>query len=223
MAEKTTSLGVWRPSRQWTTLFSHSPYAPTLWALLFTPEESLMASEHFGSRWPQISAEEVVADHVVGYKSTVGQARERLVARLEPLRQFRQPWRAFSLTRALALALAAIPAEWPLRFDASSATLAQGSRYTELMAAAIGTATGLGISPPSNEQAALRALLEMAHGMNPETPLRPPSVVDSAAPFAAWPTEGQQVDYALLGKPEYCPTSHVEMMTRARRQWEASW
>ena len=39
----------------------------------------------------------------------------------------------------------------------------------------------------------------------------------------AWPPDGALVSYELLGKPVDCPTSHVESMTRARHQWQASW
>ncbi|MBA3530631.1 MAG: hypothetical protein H0T73_01735 [Ardenticatenales bacterium] len=223
MAEKTTSLSVWRPSDQWTSLFSHTPYAPALWALLFTPDETLMASTRFGAEWPALSAEQVVADHIVGYQSTAGRAKERLVARLDPIRSFTESWRAFSLTRALALAIAGLPGEWPLRFDASAVTLAQGSRYADLMAAAVAAAARLGTAPPTNDQEALHLLLEMVHGMNPESPLRAPPLPESRSAFLHWPREGKLVDRALLGAPEYCPTSHVEQMTRARHQWEESW
>jgi hypothetical protein len=223
MAEKTTYLSVWRPSNQWTTLFSHTPYAPGLWALLFTPDETLMASTRFGPQWPELSAEQVVADHVVGYQTTAVRARERLVARLEPIRNFAEAWRVFSLTRALALAIAGLPADWPLRFDASEVTLAQGSRYAELIAAAVAAAGRLGSAPPTSDEEVLQLLLEMIHGMNPESSLRAPSTPEHTAVYLNWPRDGKAVDRALLGTPEYCPTSHVELMTRARHQWETSW
>lgn len=216
-----TTLAVWRPSRQWTILFQHEPYASALWALLFEPGELLMASERFGAEWPHVSAEAVIADHVVGYRTTTGLGRERLVARLDRVRGFPEAWRAFSLTRALALALAAIPAEWPLRLDASNVTLSRGSRYADLLAAAVSAATDLGNSPPNTEGDALRLLLAMAHGMNPETPLLAPLTETFSA--LAWPPDGVLVSYELLGKPVDCPTSHVESMTRARHQWQASW
>lgn len=220
MDDLTTTLAVWRPSRQWTMLFKHEPYAPALWSLLFDPTETLMASTHFAAEWPEISARAVIADHVVGYRTTAGQARERLVARLDPVRTFEEGWRAFSLTRALALSLAAIPADWPLRFDASAVTLARGSRYGDLMAAAISAASDLAAKPPASEDEALRLLLAMAHGMNPETLLVAPAHTVATMP---WPRDGTTVGYELLGTPVDCPTSHVETMTRARRQWESRW
>ncbi len=223
MAELKTVLSVWRPSRQWTILFDHEPYAPALWALLFDPTETLMASTHFGEEWPRRSAEAVQADHVIGYRSSAGQARERLVARLEPLRAFPEAWRAFSLTRALALSLAAIPSEWPLRFDASSVTLHHGGRYTELIAAAVQAAARLASDPPQRDAEAVDVLVAMAHGLNPETLLHPPVAAGGAQAELAWPRDGTVVARALLGRPVDCPTSHVEAMTRARRHWEARW
>ncbi len=223
MDDLTTTLAVWRPSRQWTILFEHDPYAPALWALLFDPSETLKASERFGAEWPRISAESVIADHVVGYRTTAGLGRERLVSRLGPLRAFGEAWRAFSLTSALALSLAAIPADWPLRFDGSKATLRHGARYSDLMGSAIKVAAALGSSPPPSDADALRALVDIAHGMNPETLLRAPDPSATPTLEGAWPKEGTTVSRALLGTPVDCPTSHVEAMTRARRRWEARW
>lgn len=223
MDDLTTTLAVWRPSRQWTILFEHAPYAPALWALLFEPSETLKASERFGAEWPRISAEAVVAEHVVGYRTTVGLARERLVSRLGPLRAFGEAWRAFSLTSALALSLAGIPADWPLRFDGSAATLRHGGRYSDLMSGAIQVAAALGSNPPPSDVEALVSLVNIAHGMNPETLLRAPEKTTLPALDGAWPREGAIVSRALLGSPVDCPTSHVEAMTRARRRWEARW
>ncbi|MGH2543924.1 MAG: hypothetical protein ACRDIB_14070 [Ardenticatenaceae bacterium] len=223
MADLDTTLAVWRPSRRWTILFRHDPYAPALWALLFDARETIRASEHFGAEWPRRSAQAVVADHMIGYRTSVGQARERLVARLEPLRAFAEAWRAFSLTRALALSLAGIPPDWPLFFDGSAATLRQGGRYAELMALAVETAGRLAGDPPRSDASALDALLTMAHGMNPETALRVPESSENPSLDMGWPREGASVSRALLGIPVDCPTSYVEAMTRARRRWEARW
>ncbi|MDQ4074743.1 MAG: hypothetical protein M3220_00700 [Chloroflexota bacterium] len=223
MTQLVTTLAVWRPSHQWTVLFEHEPYAPALWALLFDPPERLHASERFGKEWPRISAEAVITDHVAGYLTTVGQARERLVERLGQVRTLPEAWRAFSLTRALALSLAAIPANWPLRFDASTVTLRQGGRYGDLLEAAIESAKKLAADPPENDAEAVQLLVRIAHGMNPETPLVAPDSEVIAHLDATWPEEGTTVSRALLGIPVDCPTSHVEAMTHARRNWIASW
>lgn len=221
--ELSTTLAVQRPSGQWTVLFRHQPYAPALWVLLFAAGEELMASGYFGSQWESISAQRVLADHPVGYQTTVGQAQRRLVARLEPLRRFGGAWRPFSLARVLALALAGIPAAWLLRFDASPVTLTRGSRYAELMGAALGAARRLGEEPPTDEAAALSLLVAMAHGLNPESLLVAPNDDGTTEVARLWPREGVVVRAALLGTPVECPTDYVEAMTRARKQWEASW
>jgi hypothetical protein len=224
MADLITTLAVLRPTQQWTTMFKHEPYAPALWALLFSPNETLSASDHFGDEWPRVSAETVIADHVIGYRTTVGQARERLMKRLEPVRHLAEAWRVFSLARALSLALAPVPADWLLRLDASTVTLNQGSRYADLMAAAVLAAAELGTRRPTDDRQALRALLSMAHGMNPQTALAAPidDFEGSGSPLP-WPKDGLAVSRALIGIPYEVPTSHVETMTRARHQWEASW
>lgn len=224
MVDLTTTLAVWRPSQQWTVMFQHQPYAPALWSLLFSPNETLAASDHFGDQWPRVSAEAVVADHVVGYRTSAGQARERLMKRLEPVRQLADAWRVFSLSRALGLALAPLPADWPLRLDASAVTLSQGSRYADLMAAAVMAAAELGTRRPTSDRHALQALLAMAHGMNPQTILAAPiDDFEGAGSPLPWPKEGGAVSRALMGTPGEVPSSHVETMTRARQQWEASW
>lgn len=223
MADLTTTLAVWRPSQQWTILFEHTPYAPALWALLFDPEETLLASQLFGAEWPRISAEAVLTDHVAGYRTTAGQAKDRLVRRLGPLRAFQEAWRAFSLTSALALALTGLPNEWPLRFDASHVTLRQGGRYPELLEMAVKSAATLATEPPASDAMAVQTLLSMAHGMNPQTILQPPPHEDNPTLHDSWPPDGVVVRQALLGNPVNCPTSHVKAMTRARRRWEAEW
>ena len=232
MNDLMTMLTVWRPSHQWTILFQHKPYASALWALLFDPDETLMASEYFGNEWQYIQNKHI-ADHVVGYRTTAGEARERLVKRLGPVRGFTEPWRAFSLTRALALSLAAVPPNWPLRLDAScispkgaanpkgASKMTLGARYAELMAVAVNAAAELANNPPQHDISATRLLLAMTHGMNPETLLRSPS--DGSATYLAWPKLGTVVEYELLGKPVECPSSYVESMTRARHQWQARW
>jgi hypothetical protein len=223
MRDLATTLAVFRPSKQWTVLFQHAPYAPALWALLFNPDDALMASEHFGHEWPGISADAVIADHVVGYRTSAGKARERLVARLGPVRGFAEAWRAFSLTRALALSLAALPASWPLRLDASNVTVKQGSRYGDLLAAGIGTAARLETEPPRSDLEAVRALVAIAHGLDPETPFHAPADDAPGVLYLRWPEEGQVAGRSLLGQPVDCPSSYVEAMTRARHRWEASW
>lgn len=218
----TTTLSTQRPTGSWTILFKHRPYAPALWALLFDPEERVLADVHFGDQWPRISAQSVITNHVVGYRTRARDAKERLVARLEPVHRFPEAWRAFSLTRALALALAAVPGEWPIRFDASSATLARGSRYSDLMATAIAAASELATRPPRSDEEALRVLMRMSNGLNPETTLQ---AADGPSTFVTrgWPEDGATVRKQLLGTAVECPTSHVEAMTRARRRWEATW
>ena len=226
MNDLMTTLAIWRPSQQWTILFQHKPYGATLWALLFDSHETLMASNYFGEAWHN-SPKKSESDYVIGYQTTAGKARDRLVKRLGPVRGFTEPWRAFSLTRALALSLAAIPASWPLCFDASAVTIEtnetiiRSTHYVELMAVAIKAAEELGQHPPSRDIDATRLLLAMTHGMNPETPLVAPSnELDSSLP---WPTSGSAVEYELLGQPVECPSSYVETMTRARHQWQARW
>jgi hypothetical protein len=216
-----TTLAVWRPSRQWTVLYEHSPYAPALWALLFDPSESLTAAEHFGPEWERISAQTVMVDHVVGYRTTAGKDKERLVARLEQARTFPMVWRALSLTKALALSLLALPSSWPVRLDASTVTIARGGQYADLMGAAIQAASELGARALRDETEALRALLAMAHGLNPETILAAPS--SFFEPHLPWPRDAATIAYALLGKPVECPTSHLEHMTRARQEWGQRW
>lgn len=216
-----TTLAVWRPSQRWTVLFEHTPYAPALWALLFDPSETIMATEHFGEAWGDISAQTVMVDHVIGYRTTAGKAKERLVARLEQARNYSTVWRALSLTKALALALLAIPAAWPLRLDASDVTIARGGQYADLMAAAVQAASELGNRALNDETEALRALLAMAHGLNPETILAAPS--SFATPQLPWTQEGASISYALLGKPVECPTSHLEPMSKARHEWASRW
>jgi hypothetical protein len=223
MRDLVTTLAVYRPSKQWTVLFQHAPYAPALWALLFNPDETLLASEHFGSEWPQVSAGAVIADHVVGYRTSAGKARERLVERLGPIRGFAEAWRVFSLTRALALSLAALPEAWPLRLDASNVTVKQGSRYGDLLAAGIGAAARLDTEPPRSDLEAVRALVAMAHGLNPETPFHAPADDAPGVLYLRWPEEGQVAGRNLLGRPVDCPSNYVEAMTRARHRWEASW
>lgn len=226
MNDLMTTLAVWRPSEQWTVLFQHKPYGATLWALLFDSDEILLASEHFGDAWHK-RTEKNESNHVIGYKTTAGKARDRLVKRLGPVRGFTEAWRAFSLTRALALSLAAIPADWPLCFDASSVTIEtdettiRSTHYVELMAAAVNAAVGLGHHPPRREIDAIRLLLTMTHGMNPETPLLPPS--DKLNPSLPWSDSGTLVEHELLGEAVECPSSYVETMTRARHQWRACW
>ena len=68
----------------------------------------------------------------------------RVLARLEQARNYPTVWRALSLTKALALALLALPSTWPLRLDASSVTMARGGQYADLMGAAIQAASELG-------------------------------------------------------------------------------
>jgi hypothetical protein len=223
MSDLETTLSVWRPSQQWTTLFRYDPYAPALWALLYEPNEELMASERFGAEWPRISAEAVITDHVAAYQTSAGKARERLVERLEPVRVFGEAWRAFSLTRALALSLAALPAEWPLRFDASRVTLRQGERYSELLKGAIRAASRLSVEPPGSDSEAVRVLVNIAHGMNPTTALQAPDEGSLPSLHRVWPADGSIVGQALLGVPVNCPSSYVDAMTRARRRWEAGW
>jgi hypothetical protein len=219
--ELRTTLAVWRPSQRWTVLFEHTPYAPALWALLFDPSETLTAADHFGDEWGRISAQSVMVDHVIGYRTTAGKAKERLVARLEQARNYPSVWRALSLTKALALALLALPATWPLRLDASSVTISRGGQYADLMGAAIQAATELGTRTLKDETEALRALLAMAHGLNPETVLSAPT--SFADPHLPWVQDGGAIAYALLGKPIECPTSHLEQMTKARNEWSQRW
>lgn len=215
-----TTVAVLRPSHKWTVLFEHQPYGAALWALLFDPDESLMASEHLKNEWQNIS-KTGIADHVIGYQTTIGKARERLVKRLGPVRGFSQAWRAFSLTRALALSLAAIPADWPLRFDGRNVTMTRGTHYAQLMAVAVAAAAKLGNKPPQRDIEAIGLLLAMTHGMNPETPLVAPS--DESSIYLPWPKFGTLVAYELLGKPVECPTSYVDTMTRVRHQWQTRW
>ncbi len=219
--ELRTTLAVWRPSQRWTVLFEHTPYAPALWALLFDPSETLTAADHFGEEWDQISAQSVMVDHVIGFRTTAGKAKERLVARLEQARNYPTVWRALSLTKALALALLAIPAQWTLRLDASSVTISRGGQYADLMGAAIQAASELGNRTLKDETEALRALLAMAHGLNPETVLTPPS--SFYEPQLPWTQDGAAISYALLGKPVECPTSHLEQMTKARQEWATTY
>jgi len=226
MNDLMTTLAVWRPSQQWTVLFQHKPYGATLWALLFDSDDTLLASEHFGDASHK-NIEKNESDYVIGYKTSAGKARDRLVKRLGPVRGFTEAWRAFSLTRALALSLAAIPENWPLCFDASSVTIEtngttiRSTHYVELMAAAVKAAAELGHNPPRREVDAIALLLTMTHGMNPETLLLPPS--DKLNPSLPWPNSGTVVEYELLGQPVECPSSYVETMTRARHQWQARW
>lgn len=216
-----TTLTVWRPSGQWTTLFQHRPYAPGLWALIFKPNEVLVAKEYFKEDQLSNLPEKIKPDQVIGYSTTAGQARERLVSRLGPVRSFEEVWRAFSLTRALALSLAAIPSDWEVRFDASSVILARNNRYTELMAAAISVATDLAKQPPKRDYEAMNSLLAMVHGMNPETPLQ--AAIDPRMALLSWSTNAKMVEYELLGKAVECPTDYVDAMTRARYQWQERW
>lgn len=204
----TTTLAVWRPARQqWTTLFEHEPYGAALWALLFDADEGLSIG---------------TSERIAGYQTTVGQARDRLVARLGPIRYITQVWRSLSLARALALSLAPIPSTWRLRFDARAVMLDRsGERYEELLAAAVAAASELATYSPNQEREAFRCLLAMTHGMNPETPLSAP--LEYHGRDLQWTKDSKIVEYALLGKPVDCPTSHVESMTSARRQWQARW
>jgi hypothetical protein len=216
-----TTLAVWRPSGQWTTLFQHRSYAAGLWALIFEPNEVLVAKEHFQEdEWSSLS-DKISPKQVVGYSTSAGEARERLVSRLGPVRRFDEVWRAFSLTRALALSLAAIPTDWTVRFDASSVIIARNNRYTELMSAAISVATDLAKQPPERDTEAMNSLLAMVHGMNPETPLK--AAIDPRMAFLSWSTNAKIVEYELLGKAVECPTDYVDAMTRARYQWQERW
>ena len=221
MTQFSTTLDVWRPSGQWTTLFRYDSYAPALWALLFDPSDVVYASDYFGNDWPRVSAEAVITDLVVGYQTTVIEARKRLVDRLGPLRGYAEAWRALSLSSALAICIAGIPNAWKLRLDASGAALHHGGRYSDLLQLAVRQATSLATDPPDANNAAVERLLDIAHAMNPETILHVPE--DGLSVEQAWPQDALRVEGALLGVPVECPTSHVESMTRSRRRWQASW
>ncbi|MCB0078103.1 MAG: hypothetical protein KDD73_11885 [Anaerolineales bacterium] len=203
-----TTLAVRRPTDRWTTLFRHDQYAPALWALLFSEEEAVYGSRDGDER-------------LVGFQTTVNAARKRLVARLEPLRSFEMAWRPLSLASALAICIAGIPGEWPLRFDAASAVRHQESDFGRLLTAAIGQAAAFAQRPPTTSREALSRLMAIIHGMNPETVLAAPATGQLLE--GVWPADALVVEGALLGVPVECPTSHVDSMTRSRRRWQASW
>lgn len=221
--EPKTTLDVWRPSERWTTLFDHRPFVAPLWTLLFDTDESVLASEYYGDHWEGIAERQTIADHIVAYQTVVGKARDRLVSRLGPLLRFGEAWRVFSLGRVMALTLAPIPSDWPLRLDASSAMRARGPRYAQFLGHAVATANRLPAQVLAQESDALALLMDILRGAVPQGGLpvadRP---LASLAPLG-WPVAGNEMRDALLGRAVDCPTSHVEAMTRARKQWEASW
>lgn len=207
MNSLSTTLDVRRPSKKWTTLFRHDAYAPALWALLFSPEDAVYNHND--------------DDHLAGFLTTVGQARHRLVARLEPLRQFDGVWRPVSLASALALCIAGVPDEWPLRFDADGVVRQQGNSFGSLLQIGVQQAASLAPDPPTSEGDATARFVALIHALNPETLLASP--LDGQPLEHAWPAEPLVVEGQLLGVPVECPTSHVEAMTRSRRRWQASW